>query len=107
MDWRWVMLLRMIFLVIFVPVHSAIELALIHRLYNPPSNPVLSHVWRTLGVVVTMPVLLPMMLADPDGDRFPRWVQWASVPVNSLVWGVLILLAAAAVRRLWLRCHGE
>ena len=29
---------------------------------------------------------------DPNGERLPEWIQFASVPLNSLVWGIGLML---------------
>jgi hypothetical protein len=53
------------------------------------------------AVLLSLPALLPMMMLDPDGERFPMWFRHGSVLVNSVVWAVVILLATAGMKRLW------
>lgn len=48
---------------------------------------------------VPMRTKLPFLLFDPDGERLPKWVQFISVPLNSLVWGMAILLVAGLIER--------
>ena len=84
------------FLVLFVPVHAALTLFLLGRGFAGSGGAV----ERILAVAVTSPVLLPCLLYDPDGDRLPRWFQFASIPLNSLVAGLLLLLAYTVIR--WL-----
>ena len=54
---------------------------------------------RAVLFVLASPVLLPCIMMDPDGGRFPKWFQISSFFVNSLVWAVLILLIVAVIKR--------
>jgi hypothetical protein len=88
--------MKALFLVIFVPAHSALTLLLLGRGFAGSGGAV----ERILAIAMTSPVLLPCLLYDPDGDRLPRWFQFASIPLNSLVAGLLLLFAFTVVR--WL-----
>ena len=55
---------------------------------------------KAIGVVLACPVLLPCLMLDPDGDRFPKWFQVSSFFLNGLVWAFLILLAAIFIKHL-------
>jgi hypothetical protein len=89
---------RALFIVLFVPLHSFLSVLLLQRAYNPPAGGT-SVLFHALLVTITGPVLLPLVLFDPDGDRLPRWLQVLSVPFNSLVWAAGLLLLVALVQK--------
>jgi hypothetical protein len=89
---------KLLFLVIFVPIHSALSINMLHLAFNPPSGG-LSALHKFFLVVITSPVLLPLVMSDPDGDRIPRLFQFLAYPVNSLVWGIGLLLVFALIKR--------
>lgn len=89
---------KILFLILFVPAHSALTLVALQPLFNPPPPGLAATAWHVARVVLTSPLVLPLMMLDPDGERFPRWLQWLSLPLNSLVWGLAILAACAAIR---------
>ena len=89
---------KLLFLLLFVPAHAWLSLAALQQGFHPPAGGH-SALIRFGSAVITAPILLPLVTFDPDGERLPGWVQIASVPLNSLVWGVLVLLAVGLVRR--------
>lgn len=89
---------KLLFLLVFVPVHALLSLNALHYAFNPPSggHSALSKLWVP---TITSPVLLPLVMYDPDGERLPEWIQFVSVPLNSLVWGIAFLLAFGLIKR--------
>jgi hypothetical protein len=96
---------RLLFLLLFIPAHSFVTLLAVQWAFNPPPG-VPGMLWKGVALTVASPVILPLMMFDPDGDRLPRWVQWLSLPVNSLVWGLAILLVVSLIERLLTRRRG-
>ena len=84
--------------VLFVAAHSVATLGLWQYAHNAPDGAA-AGVARALAVTFALPLLLPLILFDPDGDRLPRWFQVASVPLNSLMWWAAVLLLVAFKRR--------
>jgi hypothetical protein len=89
---------KLLFLLLFVPLHSFLSLTLLQQGFNPPPGGH-SALFRCFSVVVLAPVLLPLVMFDPDGDRLPKWFQYLSVPLNSLVWGLGVLLLLGLIKR--------
>ena len=89
---------RLIFLLVYVPIHTGLSLMGLHQAYNPPSGG-LSTFAKCWIVTVTSPILLPLVRYDPDGEKLPEWLQYVSGPLNSLVWGIALLLVYELVRR--------
>ena len=96
---------KTVFLLVFIPTHSFLTLLAVQRLYNPPSPGFLAALWKTFAIALASPVLLPLILLDPDGDKLPKWLQWLSFPFNSLVWAGAILLAAGVMKWLWMKWY--
>ena len=94
---------KALFLILFVPLHSLLTFVVVQRAFNPPAEGS-SLLFKSFLVLITSPILLPLLMFDPDGDRLPRWLQMLSVPFNSLVCGLLLLLAFAVLRR-YCRSH--
>jgi hypothetical protein len=94
--------MKALFLVLFVPMHSFVTMFVLQRGFNPPAG---GHggLFTAFAALITSPVLLPLLMFDPDGERLAMWVQILSVPVNSLVWGIGVLLVLAVVKR----CRGH
>lgn len=93
---------RIIFLVLFTPIHVFATLIMAQKFFfNPSRNPgAIETVLKYLTFVFTLPVVYPCMLIDPDGEWFPKWFQFFSVFLNSFVWALLILLLFIIVKRL-------
>ena len=96
---------KLLFLLFFVPVHAFLSLTVLQHGFNPPPGGH-SALFRLLSAVITAPVLLPLVMFDPDGERLPKWIQFVSVPLNSLVWGIGLLLIVALIKR-WRASHAE
>ena len=95
---------KLLFLAIFVPAHTALEFLVLGVMYNPPPLPDFAlSVLRALGAAVMLPLLLPVVFFNPDGDGLPRWFRFASLPLNSLIWAAAILLISSAIRRVFAR----
>jgi hypothetical protein len=90
---------KVLFLILFVPLHALLTLLVLQRSYNPPPGGS-SVLFKACSLVVTSPVLLPLVRFDPDGDRLPKWFQVASVPLNSLVWALGLLVLFGVAKRL-------
>lgn len=87
---------RLLFLIIFVPVHTLLSLVVLRYGFNPPSG---GHpgIVKLFSAVITSPVLLPLMMYDPDGEELPKWFRLVSIPLNSLVWGLALLLLGGLI----------
>jgi hypothetical protein len=96
---------RIIFLVLFTPIHVFATFLMIQKyFFNPSRNPgTIEHVMKILTFVFTLPVLYPCMRIDPDGEWFPRWLQYFSVFLNSFVWAFLLLFLFIIAKRLCTR----
>jgi hypothetical protein len=95
------MMKKLTFMVAFTAGHAFLTIFMIswgcgHRF----ASSVLERVYSLVVAIFMCPVVLPLVFFDPDGDRTPRWFQWSSYLVNSLIWAVVILLLLAAVKRL-------
>ena len=91
---------KALFLVVFVPVHTVVTFLLVARLYSAPSPGSADAILRVAGRIFMLPLLYPLVRFDPDGDRIPLWLQLVSWPLNSLIWGLVLLAAALMLRRL-------
>lgn len=89
---------KLLFLSLFVPAHAFLSLEALRHGFNPPPGGH-SAICRGLSALVTAPLLLPLVMFDPDGERVPRSVQLLSLPLNSLIWGMGVLLAHGLVKR--------
>lgn len=96
---------KLLFLVLFVPLHAYLSLLALQRNFNPPPE---GHgpFFQALSIMVTSPLLLPLVIFDPDGERLPKWIQFLSVPLNSLIWAMAVLFAARIIKRCRLNRHG-
>jgi hypothetical protein len=96
------MIKRIIFVLVFVPVHWMLTTVSLQRFLNYNSVVDVGP-WPKLvnacAVVLSLPVLLPLILLNPDGGRFPKWFEVLSVPLNSAAWAALILLLAVGIKR--------
>jgi hypothetical protein len=90
---------KVLFLVLFVPLHAWLTLHVLWRAFNPPAGGH-SFAFHVVSVWLAAPLLLPLVVLDPDGERVPRWLQMASLPINSLVAGLAILWCISLARRL-------
>ena len=82
----------------FVGAHSLATVWLLQAAANAPASAGVGVV-RGLAAVFALPLLLPLIASDPDGDRMPRWFQFASVALNSLAWWAVGVLIAVLRRR--------
>jgi hypothetical protein len=82
------------FLAVFVLTHALLTHATLLRAYETQAAG-----WRVAAATLSMPLLLPLIQFDPDGDRLPTWFQLASFPLNSAIWAAGIAIIATAVRR--------
>ena len=91
---------KIIFLVIFTPIHVSATLLMVQRFFFNPSRDAgaMETVLKYLTFVFTLPVLYPCMRVDPDGELFPKWFQFFSVFLNSFVWGLLLLFLFIIVK---------
>lgn len=49
--------------------------------------------------LISAPLLLPLVMSDPDSEELPIWLQIVSVPLNSLIWGGAVLVGFELVTR--------
>lgn len=89
---------KLLFLLLFVPCHSLLSLTVLQHGFNPPPGGH-STLFRVFSAVITAPVLLPLVMFDPDGEKLSNWLQVVSVPLNSLIWGIGLLLLVAVIKR--------
>lgn len=96
---------RIIFLVLFTPIHVFATLLMVQKFFfNPSRNPgTIETVFKYLTFVFTLPVMYPCMRIDPDGEWFPKWFQFFSVFLNSFVWALLLLFLFIIVKRICTR----
>jgi hypothetical protein len=94
-------MLKALFLIVFVPLHSIATFWLVSRFFSSPATGLPDTILRVAGLIFSMPLLYPLICFDPDGGRIPRWLQWLSWPLNSLIWGLVLLAVAAMARWLW------
>lgn len=96
---------RIIFLVLFTPIHVFATLLMVQKFFfNPSRNPgTIETVFKNLTFVFTLPVLYPCMRIDPDGEWFPKWFQVFSVFLNSFVCALLLLFLLIIVKRICTR----
>ena len=93
------MIKKIAFILVFTPIHVLATIIMVQRfLYNPPTDPgLMERLCRVIGFVLTLPVLLPLLKIDPDGESFLRWIGGLSLVLNGLVWALLLLLFFAAI----------
>lgn len=94
---------KLLFLLLSVPVHAFLSFTALQHAFNPPPGG-RSALFRFFVAAIMAPILLPVVMFDPDGERLPRWIQFVSVPLNSLVWGITLLLVVCISKR-WLASH--
>ena len=81
-------------LVVFVLTHALLTHTMLLRAFDSQAAG-----WRVAAATLSMPLLLPLILSDPDGDRLPRWLQVVSFPLNSAIWAAGIAIIATTGRR--------
>jgi hypothetical protein len=96
---------KLLVLLFFVPVHVFLSLTVLQRGFNPPPGGN-SAFFQFFSAAIMSPLLLPLVMFDPDGERLPKWIQFVSVPLNSLVWGIGLLLLVYVMKR-WRRSHAH
>jgi len=93
------MLRKVLFVILFVPAHSVLTLVMVQRQFNVHPSDLWSTILSAVGLALMLPVLYPCVLTDPDGEWFPKWFQYASVPLNSLIWAAAALVVYGVIRR--------
>ena len=95
---------KIIFLIAFVPVHYFSTVLLIQRYlfnYNPNVDTgLLAELCRVLAWAFILPVILPMMMFNLLHEYQPLWLQILPGILNSLAWGIAILLLFEGIKRL-------
>ena len=89
---------KALFLILFVPLHSFLTLLALQRMFNPAPGG-LSSLFKVGFALLTSPIVLPLLMFGPDEDRLPKWFQPLAVPLNSLVWGLGLLILIGTVKR--------
>lgn len=93
---------KIIFTFVFVLVHSSLTIGCVVDWLNFNSV-VQKGLWpqfvNLCAKILSSPLLLPMVIADPDGGRFPKWLAMASLYANSLIWAALVLLVFTVISR--------
>jgi len=89
------MIRKLIFLALFVPLHSFLMGTLLQNYwfnYNPNVDTSLwARLCHVIAFLLSVPVMLPFIVTD-IGEYWPTWVQALPWLFNSLVWAVVILL---------------
>lgn len=92
---------KLAFMVAFTAGHGFLTLFMISwRSGHRFASPVLQLLYDSVLAIFMCPVVTLSIYFDPDGDRTPKWFQWSSYFVNSVIWAVVILLLFAAAERL-------
>ena len=95
---------KIIFLIAFVPVHYFVTLHLMQRYlfnYNPNVDTGLfAELCRVLTWAFSMPVILPMMMFNLLHEYQPLWLQILPGIINSIVWGIAVLLLFDGLKRI-------
>jgi len=95
---------KLIFLIAFVPVHYLLTVLLMQRYlfnYNPNLDTgLLAELYRVLAWAFSLPVILPMMMFNLLHEYQPLWLQILPGIINSLAWGIAILLLLDGLKRL-------
>lgn len=98
---------KIIFLIAFVPVHYVLTVLLMKRYlfnYNPNLDTGLAaELCRVLTWAFTLPVILPMLMFNVLHEYQPLWLQILPGILNSLAWGIAILLLLDGIKRLRIR----
>lgn len=96
---------KLLFLLFFVPVHAFLSLTVLQRGFNPPSGGN-SAFFQFFSAVIMSPLLLPLVMFDPDEESLPKWIRFLSVPLNSLVWAMGLLFVVYLIKR-WRASHAH
>jgi len=95
------MIKKIIFVIVFVPVHLALTAYCVIRWLNWNYR-VDTGLWpRFINLcarILSLPLFLPLLMFDVEGNRTPRWLGVVELFANSIVWAVLILLVIAATK---------
>ncbi len=95
---------KIIFLIAFIPMHYFLTLLLMQRYlfnYNPNVDTGLfSELCRVLAWAFILPVIFPMMMFNLLHEYQPLWLQILPGIINSLAWGIAILLLFEGIKRL-------
>lgn len=97
---------KLLFLVLFVPLHAYLSLVTLQRSFNPPPEGHSSFITAFSALIIS-PLLLPLLMFDPDGERLSKWIQFLSVPLNSLIWGMALLFAVRVIKGWAPNRHGS
>ena len=91
---------KIVFILFFTSIHVLATIILLQRLYNPSTDPgLVEWLCRAIGFVLTLPFLLPLLRIDPDGEFLPMWSPYLSLVLDGFVWGLVILLFSAVIKR--------
>ena len=102
---------KIIFLIAFVPVHYFLTLHLMQRYlfnYNPNvDNGLFDELCRVLTLAFSLPVTLPLMMLNILHEHQPLLLQILPGIINSIVWGIAILLLFDGIKRLRIKIKGN
>ena len=93
---------KLVFLLFFIPAHVILTLVTLEPSLTPPPG-LAATAWHAARRLLLLPIILPLLLFDSDGDWLPRWLQWLALVVNSAIWGVALIAAWTAVRWLYVQ----
>jgi hypothetical protein len=91
---------KIIFLIVFVPVHILLTMYLMQwYIFNYDADALFGGLLRVLAFVCSLPILLPFVMSD-WAEYWPLPLQLMPFIANSLLWGIAILAVSGGVKRL-------
>ncbi|MHC4543443.1 MAG: hypothetical protein ACYTDW_00635 [Planctomycetota bacterium] len=94
---------KIIFLIVFVPVHLFLTISLIQWYwinYNPNVHTALwQQLCRIMAFVFAQPIVWPVIITDLF-EYWPIWIPMFFHSLNSLIWALVILAIFGKVKRL-------
>lgn len=96
------MMKKVIFLIVFVPVHWFLMMMLVQWYwfnYNPNVDTALwAKFLHVMSFVLSVPILVPFIVTDL-GEYWPLPLQLLPSVLNSLLWAVVVLLVVSGIKR--------
>lgn len=93
---------KIIFLIVFVPVHLFLTIYLIQWYlfnYNPNTGGLFARLLHVLAIVFSQPIIWPMIITDML-EYWPIWIPLLFHTLNSLIWALAILAVFGRIKRL-------
>jgi hypothetical protein len=93
---------KIIFLIVFVPVHLFLTMHLIQWYvfnYDADAHGLLGGLLHVLAIVLSQPIVFSMIITDLL-EYWPIWIPMFFHILNSLIWALAILAVAGRIKRL-------